>query len=272
MNRLAQRFADCRKSQRRALVTYLMAGDPGPDATVPLLHALVDAGADILELGVPFSDPIADGPAIQAACERALAAGMNLTGTLALVTEFRRQDQATPIVLMGYLNPIEQMGYAEFAAAAAEAGVDGVLTVDVPPQEAQELVDCLRAMGLAPIFLLSPTTPMERMRQIAAQAEGFLYYVSLKGVTGAASLDVAAVAEQVARIRALTELPIGVGFGIGTPAAAAEIARLADAVVVGSALVNKVAHAQDLGFAQQEAAALVADLRAAMDAAVTPTR
>lgn len=204
------------------------------------MHAMVRAGADLIELGVPFSDPMADGPVVQRAAERALAGGMTLRRVLDLVAEFRREDDETPVVLMGYLNPVEAMGCASFAAAARDAGVDGALTVDMPPEEGQELCAALAAAGLHPIFLVAPNTGDDRLRSIGAAGRGFLYHVSLKGVTGAAHLDVAAVGLKVAGMRALTGLPIAVGFGIRDADSAAGVARIADGVVVGSALVGLI--------------------------------
>ncbi len=271
MNRIARRFQTLRRAGRKALIPYITAGDPRPDVTVPMLHALVAAGADLIELGVPFSDPMADGPAIQKACERALAQGMSLRGVLELVREFRRADVETPLVLMGYLNPIERMGHADFVAAARDAGVDGVLTVDLPPEEAVDLAERFEAAGIAPIFLLAPTSSEERIRQTARLARGYLYYVSLKGVTGSAALDVAEVTDKLAVIRACTDLPLGVGFGIKDPPTAAAIAEVADAVVVGSALVAKMGElADDPDRMRREVAALVAAMRQAMDRACAP--
>jgi len=267
MSRIAARFATLQSAGRKALIPYVTAGDPDPRVTVPLLHALVEAGADIIELGVPFSDPMADGPVIQQACERALAHHVSLHQVLDMVREFRRKNTATPLVLMGYLNPVEVMGYETFAAAAAQAGVDGVLTVDLPPEEGHELVDKLRLHELDPIFLLAPTTTRERLKKICATASGFVYYVSLKGVTGAATLDVEAVAKKLKEIRAFTSLPIGVGFGIRDGASAAAVATVADAVIVGSALVSKVGALADTpDKIPNEAAALLGEMRRAMNA------
>ncbi|MDD9869572.1 MAG: tryptophan synthase subunit alpha [Gammaproteobacteria bacterium] len=269
MSRIADCFARLGAAGRKALVPYLMAGDPSPGDTVPLMHALAAAGADIIELGVPFTDPMADGPVIQAAGERALAAGMNLTKVLGLMHEFRRDDARTPVVLMGYQNPIEAMGVERFTAAAAAAGVDGVLTVDLPPEEAGGLLGALGApQSPAPIFLLSPTTTPERIRRIVSVARGFVYYVSLKGVTGSDRIDPADIAPKVAAIRQLTDLPVGVGFGIRDGDTAARIAQMADAVVVGSALVGVIAAAGDAPARLSAASQFVAGLRRAMDAAV----
>jgi tryptophan synthase alpha chain len=241
MSRIAGRFAVLAKAGRKALIPYVTAGDPNPDVTVPLMHAMVAAGADLIELGVPFSDPMADGPVIQAACERALKHHVSLRKVLEMVKGFRTHDQDTPVILMGYLNPVEVMGYAAFAQAAKDAGVDGLLTVDLPPEEAGGLLDELKKVAIDPIFLLSPNTSDERVRKIAAVASGFLYYVSFKGVTGANRLDVGAVASKVKTIRALTNIPVGVGFGIRDAQSAADVSAVADAVVVGSALVNRIA-------------------------------
>lgn len=238
MNRLETVFADTKAHHRAALIPYICAGDPSPLLTVPLMHALVDAGADILELGIPFSDPMADGPVIQRATERALVHGVSLHDVLAMVMEFRRQNQHTPIVLMGYANPIEAMGLTNFAKASASAGVDAVLTVDYPAEEALAVTQALKAEGLANIFLISPTTLHEREQVILQQAGGFLYYVSLRGVTGAKMLDTDEVERKVLSLKAQTDLPIGVGFGIRSADTAHKMAQFADAVVIGSALVQ----------------------------------
>ena len=270
MSRIGECFARL-GGGRKALVTYIMAGDPSPGDTAPLMHALVEAGADIIELGVPFTDPMADGPVIQAASERALAAGMNLSKVLEVMREFRRDDERTPVVLMGYQNPIEAMGVERFVDAAAAAGVDGVLTVDLPPEEAGEMLDALHGrapQSLDPIFLLSPTTTPERIQRIVSVARGFVYYVSLKGVTGSERLDPGDIAPRVAAIRRLTSLPVGVGFGIRDGDTAARIARVADAVVVGSALVRSIADCGgDSPRRLTAASQFVAGLRRAMDAA-----
>lgn len=245
MSRIESRFAQLRGQGRKALVPYITAGDPSPEATVPLMHTLVEAGADIIELGVPFSDPMADGPAIQHAHERALRHHVSLRDVLDMVSRFRAQDTTTPVVLMGYLNPVEVMGYTEFARAAATAGVDGVLTVDIPPEEGEDLLAALRDVGLDPIFLIAPTSSEARIAAITAAASGFVYYVSIKGVTGAAHLDVADVAGHLQAIRACTGLPVGTGFGIKDPATAAAVARVSDAVIVGSALVRRIGELAD---------------------------
>jgi tryptophan synthase alpha chain len=241
MGRIAEVFARLRASGRKGLVPYITAGDPHPRHTVALMHALVEGGADVIELGVPFSDPMADGPVIQLACERALAHGTHLSGVLDMVREFRRRDRATPVVLMGYLNPIERMGVANFARRAKAAGVDGVLVVDLAVEEAPDFVPPLRARGLDCIFLLAPTSPAERIAAIAREGSGYLYYVSLKGVTGAASLDVGEVGRKLAEIRRHTTLPVAVGFGVRDAKTAAKVGAVADAVVVGSALVSEIA-------------------------------
>jgi tryptophan synthase alpha chain len=266
MSRIAACFTRLGVAGRKALIPYITAGDPNPDVTVPLMHALVKAGADIIELGVPFSDPMADGPVIQQACERALAHHVSLRRILEMVRTFRSENDTTPVVLMGYLNPVEVMGYESFAAAAAEAGVDGVLTVDLPPEEGGELMGNLRRYGLDPIFLLAPNTIPSRVKEICAAASGFVYYVSLKGVTGAATLDVEAVAGKLKEIRAVTTLPIGVGFGIRDGASAARVAAVADAVVVGSALVSRIGALADApDKIPAEVGALITEMRRAMD-------
>jgi tryptophan synthase alpha chain len=266
MSRIAQRFGELRVTGRKALIPFVTAGDPKPWVTVPLLHAMVEAGADIIELGVPFSDPMADGPVIQHASERALKNKISMKDVFGMVRDFRKKDQRTPIVLMGYLNPIEVMGYEAFAAAAAEAGVDGVLTVDLPPEEAETFLKAVRAKEIDPIFLLAPTTVAKRMDTICKAANGFVYYVSIKGVTGASNLDIDDVAQHVAEVRKHTELPVGVGFGIRDPESAAQVARVADAVVVGSAIVGRVEALQDKPERiPAEVGAFIGSLRRAMD-------
>jgi tryptophan synthase alpha chain len=271
MSRLAGRFDALRQARRAGLVIFVTAGDPHPDLAVDLLHALVAAGADVLELGVPFSDPMADGPVIQRASERALAHGMDLRRVLELVRAFRQTDTTTPLVLMGYLNPIEQMGVERFASAAAQAGVDGVLTVDLPFDEEPEHTAALRSAGLDSIFLLAPTSGPGRAQAVAAQASGFLYYVSVRGVTGAGQVDMADVRSQVAALKEHTALPVGVGFGVRTPQAAAQIAAFADAVVVGSAVIEQLEVAAAAGIngpaALAGAVELVRALRAGIEAA-----
>ncbi len=267
MSRIAGTFAKLRAANRRALIPFITAGDPSKEVTVPLMHALVKAGADIVELGVPFSDPMADGPVIQRASERALEGGTNLTRVLTMVREFRKQNAETPVVLMGYLNPFEIAGYQAFAKAAAEAGVDGVLTVDLPPEEAEEFLAAVKGHDIDLIFLLAPTSDEARIRRICDTASGFVYYVSLKGVTGASHLDVASVAEKVNEIKRFTDLPVGVGFGISDGRTAAEIAAVSDAVVVGSVLVKTIESVLDRPKEIPQAlAAVLAEMRKAMDA------
>lgn len=238
MNRIEQTFTDLGK--QKALITYITAGDPNLADTLNIMHSLVDKGADIIELGVPFSDPMADGPTIQRATERALANNVSLKDVLQLVSQFRQSNQHTPIVLMGYLNPIHKMGYAAFAKAAQQAGVDGVLTVDNPIETAAELENALRQVGICSIFLIAPTTSEKRMQAIAQHASGFVYYVSLKGVTGSAQLDTQAVADKITVLRQHIKLPIGVGFGISDAESAEKIAKVADAVIVGSRIVKEI--------------------------------
>lgn len=240
MGRIAATFTRLASEKRQALIPYIVAGDPTKTITVPLMHAMVAAGADIIELGYPFSDPMADGPVIQLAHERALAGGTRLRDVLAMVADFRRQDNRTPVVLMGYLNPVEAMGYRAFIAAAVQSGVDGVLVVDLPPEESTDIAPQMRAAGLDMIYLLAPTTTAARMGLIAGLASGYLYYVSLKGVTGASTLDIDDVAGKVETIRHIARLPIGVGFGIKDARTAAAVSRVADGVVVGSVLVDKI--------------------------------
>jgi tryptophan synthase alpha chain len=268
MSRLADRFAALRAAGRKALIPFVTAGDPHRSVTVPLMHALVAAGADAIELGVPFSDPMADGPVIQRASERALVHHTSLRDVLGMVSEFRQRDAHTPVVLMGYLNPIEVMGYEAFARAAAEAGADGVLTVDLPPDEGHDLLVALRAVDVDPIYLIAPTSSPARIEKICSAASGFVYYVSLKGVTGAAHLDLGPVEAKLAQIRERTTLPVGVGFGIRDAATAARVARVADAVIVGSALVSRVEELVATPEAIPPAlGALLGEMRSAMDAA-----
>jgi len=267
MSRIAGRFEALRSQGRKALIPYIAAGDPHPDVTVDMMHALVEGGADVIELGVPFSDPMADGPVIQRAAERALAHHVSLHRVLEMVGRFRERDATTPVVLMGYLNPVEVMGYAAFARAAAGAGVDGVLTVDLPPEEAADLQSVLRAEGLDPIFLIAPTSDQGRIRTICKAASGFVYYVSVKGVTGAGHFQLEPVARKIEQIRKATTLPVGVGFGIKDPQTTKAVAQVADAVIVGSAIVSRVeALAERPEAVASELKAFVASLRAAMDA------
>ena len=266
MSRIELRFAELKSQNRKALIPFVTAGDPQPDVTVPLLHAMVAAGADLLELGVPFSDPMADGPVIQAACERALSHHVSLHQVLDMVREFRQQDTTTPVILMGYLNPVEVWGYTEFASAAAAAGVDGILTVDLPPEEATDFSAAMKAVDIDSIFLLAPTSDESRMRKVSEIASGFIYYVSFKGVTGASHLDVSSVSSKLNELRKYTDLPVGVGFGIRDGESAAQVARIADAVIVGSVLVSQLAALADQpDRIPSTLAATVSELRAAID-------
>lgn len=267
MTRFQDCFAQLKQEGRTALIPYVTAGDPNPQITVPLMHKMVEAGADVIELGVPFSDPMADGPTIQLACERALVHNTSLSDVLAMVSDFRKTNQKTPVVLMGYLNPIEVMGYANFAKRAQDAGVDGVLTVDLPPEEGKDVLPLFKQHGLDSIFLLSPTSIDERIKSVAQVGGGFLYYVSLKGVTGATTLDVNAVADRIRHIRQFSDLPLGVGFGIKDATTAAQVAQVADAVVVGSALIKIIeANPSDTQTILDKISATLAGMRAAMDA------
>ena len=241
MSRITGCFETLKAQGRKALIPYLTAGDPNAATTLALMHALVANGADIIELGFPFTDPSSDGPVIQRAVERSLKNGTSLRDVLGIVLEFRKTDDTTPVVLMGYLNPIERMGYQAFTDAAVAAGVDGVLIVDMPPEESHDFKVILDKTSLDSIFLVAPTTSDSRAKRICAQSSGYVYYVSLKGVTGAANLDVNSVAENLARLRTNTDLPVGVGFGIKDADSARKIAGIADAVVVGSALVSLIA-------------------------------
>lgn len=262
MNRIDTKFAELQSAGRKALVPFVTAGDPSLEATVPVLHALVAAGADLLELGVPFSDPMADGPVIQRSSERALARGAGLDYVFGCVRAFREREAATPVVLMGYLNPVEIRGAERFARDAAEAGVDGVLLVDLPPEEAGEFEAAFAAHGIAPIRLLAPTTPPARVERVLAGARGYLYYVSFAGVTGADALDPAAAGARIAALRERSPVPVLAGFGIKDAASAAGMAAHADGVVVGSALVAALASAGDPARA---AGCFLAPLRAALD-------
>lgn len=267
MSRIEACFQALKAQGKKALIPYVTAGDPHPSITVPLMHQMVEAGASIIELGVPFSDPMADGPTIQLAHERSLVHNTSLTDILVMVQTFRQTNQTTPVVLMGYLNPIEIMGYEAFAQAAQAAGVDGVLTVDLPPEEGKEVLPLFKAHGLDPIFLVAPTTPAHRMQAIAEAASGFVYYVSLKGVTGANTLDTAEVAARLTKMREYTDLPLGVGFGIKDAATAAAVGQVADAVVVGSALIKQVeATPEDHTTIIKNISGLLASMRSALDA------
>ena len=265
MSRIQTVFASLKANHKKALIPYITAGDPHQKHTVNMLHALVKTGADMIELGIPFSDPMADGPVIQRASERALKHKVGLKHVLEMVTEFRQTDTKTPIILMGYANPIEAMGFEKFTQAAKLAGIDGVLTVDYPPEECKAFIATLQANGMDSIFLLSPTSDAKRMDLIVNQASGFLYYVSLKGVTGAANLDVEQVKARVAEIRTKTNLPIGVGFGVKDAATAKNVAAFADAVVVGSRMVTTVEESNE-GNLIANISALMQELRSAIDA------
>ena len=266
MSRIKACFSALNVSGKKALIPYIVGGDPHPATSVAQMHALVAAGADIIELGVPFSDPMAEGPVIQFAHERALVHNTSLTAILDMVRSFRLKDNITPVILMGYLNPVEVMGYEVFAKKAAAAGVDGVLTVDLPPEEAHELKSALSAREIDTIFLIAPTTEADRVKKICQAATGYLYYVSLKGVTGASHLDVDSVANKVAQIRQSTDLPVSVGFGIKDNESAKAVAQIADGVVVGSALVKYYAEqAQEKNWDAALPPALIQAMRSAMD-------
>ncbi|MFI3198845.1 MAG: tryptophan synthase subunit alpha [Methylococcaceae bacterium] len=266
MSRLATRFEELAKTGRKALIPFVTAGDPHPDFTVPLMHAMVKAGVDVIELGVPFSDPMADGPVIQRASERALAHKMSLRRTLEIAAEFRKTDQETPVVLMGYLNPIEAMGYENFANAAQRADIDGVLTVDLPPEEGIECGALLKARGVDPIFLLAPNSTDERVEKMDAAGSGYIYYVSLKGVTGAGHLNIADVENKLQQIKAITKLPIAIGFGVKDAQTAKTIATIGDGVVIGSALISKIeANLDNLEQAGNDIIELLVSIRQALD-------
>jgi len=268
MSRLDQTFAGLRATSRKALIPFVTAGDPSLESLVPVMHALVEAGADVIELGVPFSDPMADGPTIQRSSERALERGAGLAYVFDSVRAFRRADAKTPVVLMGYLNPVEVRGAAAFARDAAAAGVDGVLLVDLPPEEAGDFREAFAAHGVALVLLASPTTTDARLQALCAQVQGYLYYVSFAGVTGASDqLDLAAASARLRAIRAMSAAPVVAGFGIRDAASAAAMAADADGVVVGSALVAAMAGAGDAAEAAGRAAAFLAPLRAALDRA-----
>jgi tryptophan synthase alpha chain len=240
MSRIAEKFEFLSSSGRKALIPFVTAGDPNLDMTLDIMHTLVSAGSDIIELGVPFSDPMADGPTIQRSSERALARGTGLKDVLNVVSKFRNSDQSTPIVLMGYANPIEAMGVQIFAEKAQKAGVDGVLVVDYPPEEGDELLSALQEKSIDAIYLLAPTTTDQRIQVVSKCAGGYVYYVSLKGVTGAAHLDLSAIAEKIPSIKKHVKIPVGVGFGIRDGETARAVADLSDAVVIGSRLVEEI--------------------------------
>ncbi len=265
MSRIQTVFATLKANNKKALIPYITAGDPHPSHTVNLMHTLVKTGADMIELGVPFSDPMADGPVIQRASERALVHKVGLTKVLNMVTEFRQIDDKTPIILMGYANPIEAMGIDKFTQLAKAAGIDGVITVDYPPEECKQFISQLQANGMDSIFLLSPTSDAARVDLIVNQASGFLYYVSLKGVTGSANLDIEEVKARVSEIRHKTSLPIGVGFGVKDSITAKNVAAFADAVVVGSRMVLAIENSNDDNLVEN-VSQLMMELRAAIDA------
>ena len=270
MSRIAPRFKTLASARRKGLIPYIAAGDPTPASTVPLMHALARAGADVIELGVPFSDPSADGPVIQRAAERAIRNGVGLAATFEFVREFRRVDDSTPVVLMGYANPFELMalrigGMAALAAFARDAGVDGILVVDYPPEESEGFAASLKAVGLDPIFMLAPTSTDARIESIAKLASGYLYYVSLKGITGAGSLDVASVAAKMPLVKRYANIPVGVGFGIRDAKSACAIAAVADAVVIGSRIIEEIENAPE-GGAVAAIETFVSGIRKALDA------
>ena len=240
MSRIANTFKALKEANRKALIPYITAGDPHPDLTVSMMHALVDSGADMIELGIPFSDPMADGPTIQRASERALAHHVGLSHVFNMAKTFREKDTQTPIILMGYANPIEAIGAETFVERAKVSDVDGIITVDYPPEECTQFTKLLKEKNIDSIFLLSPTSELDRVKLIIEQASGFLYYVSLKGVTGAANIDIEQVKSKVSMIRELTDLPIGVGFGVKDAATAKEVAKISDAVVVGSRMIQEI--------------------------------
>ena len=265
MSRIQARFEALGAKGRKALIMFVTAGDPEPALTVPLMHALVESGADILELGVPFSDPMADGPVIQRASERALKHGVGLADVLGSVASFRKKNSETPVVLMGYANPIEAMGVDKFMAGAKAAGVDGLIVVDYPPEECEAFAALAKKNGIDPIFLLAPTSTDKRIAEVARVGSGFIYYVSLRGVTGAGHLDVDEVLARLPKIRAATRLPVGVGFGIRDAESARRIARGADAVVIASRLIQELESVPPAQ-AVERARAFVRPIREAMDA------
>ncbi|MEO8717797.1 MAG: tryptophan synthase subunit alpha [Burkholderiales bacterium] len=267
MSRIQACFERLHQANRKALIPYIMAGDPSPAMTVPLMRALVDSGADILEIGVPFSDPMADGPVVQRSGERALRHGVGLASVLGMVHDFRGHDTRTPLVLMGYANPIEAMGTERFVRTAQEAGVDGVIVVDYPPEECVQFAALAKASGIDPIFLLAPTSTQKRIEAVARIGSGFLYYVSLRGVTGAGHLDLDDVAARIPKIRAATRLPIGVGFGIRDADSARRVAQTADAVVIGSRIIQEI-EAAGPEHAVARVKALLKPIREALDAQV----
>ncbi|MEE8328236.1 MAG: tryptophan synthase subunit alpha [Nitrosomonadaceae bacterium] len=264
MSRIAATFETLKQNNRKALIPFITAGDPEPAMTVLLMHELVNVGADIIELGVPFSDPMADGPTIQRSYERALKHNVSLENVLEMVAEFRKTDTETPVILMGYANPVESIGYQKFSARAKECGVDGVLVVDYPPEECEEWLESLKLNRIDAIFLLSPTTPERRIQQVAKRAQGFVYYVSLKGVTGAAHFDLNEVASKLTDLRAHISIPIGVGFGIHDSVTARAVSELADAVVVGSRIIKEIEESSKEKILMN-VSGLVKSLRSAID-------
>jgi tryptophan synthase alpha chain len=267
MSRIKACFDNLKAQQRSALIPFVTAGDPNRETTLTLMHSMVESGADVIELGVPFSDPSADGPVIQLACERALLQGTRLVDVFDIVREFRTKNDTTPVVLMGYLNPIERMGYQAFAQAAQAAGIDGVLTVDLPPEESDEFGPIMQAHTLDVIYLLAPTTTEERIKLICQYGSGYLYYVSVKGVTGSAALDVTEVERKLALVRKHTDMAIGVGFGISNGESAAKVGVIADGVIVGSVLIKQVAaNIDDSDKINSAISAILCDMRQAMDA------
>lgn len=265
MSRIESLFSRLQAQGRKALIPFITAGDPDLDASLQLMHTLVASGADIIELGIPFSDPMADGPVIQRASERALKNHVGLQDVLDLVQRFRTSNSDTPVVLMGYINPLLAMGYDAFASAARAAGVDGMLTVDCPPEESEELVGALTRHGLDPIFLLAPTTPEARVKVMAQHARGYVYYVSLRGVTGASNLNIGEIAERMALLKRYIQLPIGVGFGIRDGQTARQVADVSDAVVIGSRIVQEI-EASPADQLQANVGKLISGIRAALDA------
>jgi tryptophan synthase alpha chain len=263
--RIGEKFARLKAQNKKALVTFVTAGDPTREITVPLMHAMVKSGVDVIELGVPFSDPMAEGPVIQRSSERALALGVGMADVFAYVAEFRKTDSVTPIVLMGYANPIERMGLKVFGDRAKAAGVDGVIVVDYPPEESHELLETMDAVGIDVVYLLSPTSTPNRIEMVANVGRGYIYYVSLKGVTGAANIDTAEVAAAVAKIKAKTDLPIGVGFGIRDGETARRVSDVADAVIIGSRIIQEMEKSSP-DAAIKNVQTLLQDIRAAMDA------
>ena len=265
MNRISATFEKLRAAKRPALIPFVTAGDPTPEVTPAIMGALVRGGADVIELGVPFSDPMADGPVIQRSSDRALKHGVSLRDVLAMVSKFRAENSITPVVLMGYANPVERLGFAPFVSMARAAGVDGVLIVDYPPEESGPWLEALAGSEIDPIFLLSPTSSDARIDRVARVAKGYIYYVSLKGVTGATNIDTSDVEAMVARIRARTRVPVGVGFGIRDPQTARRVGRIADAVVIGSRIVQEIADSPPARAAER-VEALLAEFRSAIDA------